>query len=152
MAATEDTLYALIDPLLTGMGYELVGIEYGGPAGKRLLRIYIDSPDGITLDDCETCSRQISAVLDVEDPIPGEYTLEISSPGLDRPIFKAPDFDRFAGEQIKIRLSAPWEGRRRFKGVLTGLGEEGVRIVEAQGGEVEIPLDLIEKARLILEP
>jgi len=152
MAATEDTLYALIDPLLGGMGYELVGIEYGGPPGKRLLRIYIDSPNGITLDDCETCSRQISAVLDVEDPIPGEFTLEISSPGLDRPIFKASDYDRFTGERIKIRLSTTWEGRRRFKGVLAGLHDEGVRVVEEPGGEVIIPLDLIEKARLILEP
>jgi len=133
------------------MGYELVGIEFRANPRNSLLRIYIDKPEGVSVDDCALVSHQVSGVLDVEDPIPGRYTLEVSSPGLDRPIFKASDYDRFAGERIRVRLQGLYEGRRRVLGVLRGLRGDSV-VIEENGVEIEVPLGQIEKANLELEP
>ncbi|MFP4147203.1 MAG: ribosome maturation factor RimP [Halorhodospira sp.] len=146
------TLHSLLEPTVTGLGYELVGVELVGSKGNRTLRVYIDTPAGIRLEDCEAVSHQLSGLLDVEDPIDGAYNLEVSSPGLDRPIFKAADYDRFSGERIQLRLLELYEGRRRVKGVLGGLEGEHVVVRDVDGYELRIPLELIDRARLDLEP
>ena len=126
-------LWALIEPVVTGMGYEVVDIEYRPHPKDGLLRVFIDQESGIQLEDCEAVSRQLSAMLDVEDPIPGQFNLEISSPGLDRPLRKAEDFERFAGEMVKIKLSMPTiEGQRNFTGKLLGLEDNEV-LLEVDG-------------------
>ena len=139
-------LVALIEPAVNALGCELVGVEY--VSGSALLRVYIDRPEGVTLDDCEAVSYQISGLLDVEDPIPGHYSLEVSSPGLDRLLFKAADFERFAGQQVRIRLGMPLDGRRKFKGVLHGLRGDDV-VIEEDGRQFRLPLERIEHARLV---
>jgi ribosome maturation factor RimP len=139
----------LIEPVVEAMGYELVGTEFVEQDGNRLLRVYIDKEGGITLDDCEKVSHQVSGLLDVEDPIPGQYSLEISSPGLDRPLFKERDFERFAGHKVKIKLDGLYQGRRRITGVLHGMSEGQVVVVEEQGEEHLVPLDRIKQARLV---
>jgi ribosome maturation factor RimP len=141
---------ALLEPGIRSMGYELVGIEYQGGSGGGLLRVYIDSEHGISADDCQKVSYQVSGVLDVEDPIPGHYTLEISSPGLDRLLFKAQDFERFAGQLVRVRMRMAVNGQRRFKGRLHGIADGMVRI-EQDGIEVDLPLEQIEQARLVPE-
>lgn len=142
-------LRALFEPAISALGCELVGVEYR-PSGKHsLLRIYIDRPDGVTVDDCSAVSYQISGLLDVEDPIPGQYTLEVSSPGLDRPLFQAQDFERFAGHEVKVRMRFPHEGQRNFRGLLQGLQEQMVVIEDQDGKRVSLPLDQVEQARLV---
>ncbi|MGB5259409.1 MAG: ribosome maturation factor RimP [Gammaproteobacteria bacterium] len=141
----------LLEPGIRSMGYELVGIEYqGGVKGGGLLRVYIDSERGITADDCQKVSYQVSGVLDVEDPIPGHYTLEVSSPGLDRLLFRADDFDRFAGHEVKLRMAFPVDGQRRFKGRLAGI-QEGMVVIEQDGEDISLPYEQIEQARLVPE-
>lgn len=149
MSRLQETLNGLLEPLIERMGYELVGLEFRGNPKNSLLRLFIDKPGGVMLDDCTRVSNQVSGVLDVEDPISGRYTLEVSSPGLDRPIFKSADYDRFAGERIKLRLQAPLHGRRRLSGVLRGLRGEDV-MVEEDGVEYLVPLSQIDKANLDL--
>ncbi len=131
------------------MGYELVGVEYltQGDAGG-LLRIYIDRDGGITVDDCARVSHQVSGILDVEDPIHGNYSLEVSSPGLDRPLFYKKDFALFADSEVTIKLRARIHGRRNFKGVLKGVEGDDVLVV-VDGETFSLPLDQIEKARLV---
>ncbi len=143
-------LESLIEPVTAGLGYELVGVEYIPQGRHSLVRVYIDRPDGISVDDCEKISRQVSALLDVEDPIRGQYVLEVSSPGLDRPLFSAQHFVRFAGHKSKIRLRSPLEGRRNFVGVLRGV-DEGMVVMEMEEREYRLPLDMIEKANLVPE-
>ena len=141
----------MLEPGITSMGYELVGVEFqtGGKSGG-LLRVYIDSEAGISAEDCQKVSYQVSGVLDVEDPIPGHYTLEISSPGLDRMLFRKQDFERFAGQLIKLRTAYPIEGQRKFKGRLLGLQGENV-VFEQDDMEICMPFDQIEQARLVPE-
>lgn len=141
----------LLEPGITSMGYELVGVEFQtGGSGGGLLRVYIDSEAGISAEDCQKVSYQVSGVLDVEDPIPGHYTLEISSPGLDRMLFRKQDFERFAGQLIKLRTAYPIEGQRKFKGRLLGLQGENV-VFEQDDMEISLPFDQIEQARLVPE-
>ena len=141
----------MLEPGITSMGYELVGVEFQtGGKGGGLLRVYIDSEAGITAEDCQKVSYQVSGVLDVEDPIPGHYTLEISSPGLDRLLFRKQDFERFAGQLIKLRTAYPLEGQRKFKGRLLGLQGENV-VFEQDDMEISLPFDQIEQARLVPE-
>ena len=141
----------LLEPGISSMGYELVGVEFqtGGPGGG-LLRVYIDSENGISADDCQKVSYQVSGILDVEDPIPGHYTLEISSPGLDRLLFRPQDFERFAGQLIKLRTAYPIEGQRKFKGRLVGMQGDNV-VFEQDDMEISLPFDQIEQARLVPE-
>jgi len=142
---------AMLEPGIRSLGYELVGVEYqSGGRGGGLLRVYIDSEDGITADDCERVSYQVSGVLDVEDPITGHYTLEVSSPGLDRLLFRPEDFERFAGQLVKLRTAYPVEGQRRFKGRLQGMQGRNVVIVQ-DDQEISLPYDQIEQARLVPE-
>jgi len=141
---------ALIEPIVVGMDYELVGVEYL-PQGKHsILRIYIDKPDGIDVDDCGDVSRQVSAMLDVEDPIKGEYSLEVSSPGLDRPLFTPAHFEQFVGCRANLRLKMPIDGQRKFIGVIKSQSGD-VMNLEADGKSVAIPFDLIDKANLVPE-
>ena len=142
-------LLALLEPPVQAMGYELVDLE-ARIGGNGLLRIYIDQDDGIDLADCERVSRQLSAFLDVEEPLPGSYALEVSSPGLDRPLRTAAHFERFAGQEAKIRLAVPLEGRRNFKGRLHGIDDEEV-VIEVDGKVWRLPLLDIATAHLVPE-
>jgi ribosome maturation factor RimP len=139
----------LLEPAVAAVGCELVGIEYLPNGKQSLLRVYIDKAEGVTVDDCTAVSYQVSGLLDVEDPVPGHYTLEVSSPGLDRPLFQARDFERFAGQEVKIRMRFPIEGQRNFRGLLQGLQEQQVVIEGQDGKRVNLPLDQVEQARLI---
>ena len=141
----------MLEPAVRSLGYELVGVEYrGGGKGGGLLRVYIDSEQGITVDDCQKVSYQVSGVLDVNDPIPGHYTLEVSSPGMDRPLFRPEDYRRFAGSLVKLRLAYPVDGRRKFTGRLRGL-DDGNVLLELEGAQVSLPLEQVEQARLVPE-
>lgn len=144
------TVEQLIEPVIVALGYEFVGVEYSPQGRQSLLRIYIDNPDGITVDDCERVSRQVSAVLDVEDPIQGQYRLEVSSPGLDRPLFTLEQFSRFVGKTVKLRLVAPKEGRRNFSGTLKQVDNESV-MIEQDGEDLALPFGQIDKAHLVPE-
>jgi ribosome maturation factor RimP len=140
----------MLEPGIRSMGYELVGVEYQGGTSNGLLRVYIDSEQGISADDCQKVSYLVSGVLDVKDPIKGHYTLEISSPGLDRLLFRPEDFERFAGQLARVRMSHPVDGQRRFKGHLRGLDGDKV-VIEQEGQEISLPFDDIEQARLVPE-
>ena len=145
-----ETLLRLLEPVIEALGYELVELEFHPQGRGGLLRVYLDREGGIGVDDCERASRQVSSVLDVEDPIPGAYTLEVSSPGLDRPLRKAEDYARFAGQRAKLELLLPRDGRRRFSGTLQGI-EGGEVQIEVDGVIYRLPLADIGKARLIPE-
>lgn len=148
MAVDPHSLGAMMRPLVESMGYELVGVEWrSGTRGT--VRVYIDTPRGITVDDCERVSRQLSALLDVEDPIPGNYSLEVSSPGLDRPLFGEDDYRRFEGAEVRVKLHRPWRGRRKFQGLMNGVSQDGITLSEADGTAWTLPFELIESARLV---
>lgn len=148
MSAKLKLLQELIEPSVTALGFELWGIEYLAQGAHSVLRIYIDSEDGITVDDCARVSHQVSGVLDVEEPISGHYNLEVSSPGLDRPLFTLEQFAAWAGHQVQIRLRVPFEGRRKFKGLLNGVeGDEVLLVVDKE--EYLLPIDLIDRANIV---
>jgi len=149
MASVQDRLQALLEPLVETMGYELVLLEFNPHKGSALVRLFIDAPAGVTLGDCEKVSREVEGVLDVEDPIPQNYRLEVSSPGLDRPLVKPAHYERFAGQVAKVQLIAPKAGRRKFQGVLKGLKDGQVVLATMDAGTVELKLDEIERARLV---
>ncbi len=143
-----ERLRALVEPAVARLGFEVVDIEF--ISGQKTLRIYIDGPAGIDVDDCARVSRQVSALFDVEDPIPGHYTLEISSPGLDRPLARPADFTRFTGSMVKIKTALPVDGRRNFQGRL--LGWDGERVsLEIDETRYDLAFENIEKARLVPE-
>lgn len=149
---TNAALEALIEPVVSALGYELVGIEHLSQGRRSLLRLYIDSEQGITLDDCERVSHQVSGVLDVEEPLRGDYTLEVSSPGLDRPLFKPEHYARFVGHRVRLRLHAPLNGRRNYSGVIEGVAGDDVLTLETDDdGRLELPLRDIDKANLVPE-
>jgi ribosome maturation factor RimP len=139
-----------VEELLDDFGYELVQIKYGGEAGGRTLSVLIDKEDGITADDCSDMSRRLSMLLDTLDPIPGSYTLIVSSPGLDRPITRDSDFDRFAGEKAAVRHRTDEGGRRTDTGLLCGVEDDSVEI-EVDGETLRIPLAEIEEAHLVYD-
>ncbi|HUK02097.1 MAG TPA: ribosome maturation factor RimP [Steroidobacteraceae bacterium] len=142
-----ERLIALIEPLLIQLGYELVELEYVPGRGRGALRVFIDQPQGIGLEDCERVSREVSALLDVEDPIPAAYALEVSSPGSDRVLRTRGHFERFVGERVLIELATPREGRRRYTGLLRSVSDEGVAL-EVDGQMQSMPFREIGKARL----
>src|SRR5690348_10494299 len=133
------------------MDYRLVRVALTG-ARRPTLQVMAERRDeaAMTVDDCAQISRSISALLDVADPIAGAYTLEVSSPGIDRPLVRPEDYDRFAGCPAKIELSAPLDGRKRFRGRLLGRTEEHVRLIIGEAGEVRLPLAAIVRAKLVL--
>ena len=145
---SRERLTKLLEPAIERLGYELTDLELklGGQDG--LVRIFIDKDDGIDIEDCEAVSRQVSAILDVEDPLPGQYTLEVSSPGLDRALTKPAHFARFMGEDVRVKLRFPLEGRRNFKGALKFSDKEKIEI-EVDGESYSLPLATIESARLV---
>ncbi len=143
-----DRLNELLEPIVADLGYELLCLELAGEGRNRCLRIYIDQPEGIGLEDCETVSHEVSAALDVDDPISGNYRLEVSSPGLDRPLTKESHFRQFTGQEARVQMQMPVEGRRRFKGRILGV-EDGRLRIEVDGNEVELAMDAIERARLV---
>ena len=140
-------LAGLLEPTVDRMGYELLHIEFGHQGKDRVLRIYIDAPGGIQVDDCEQVSRQISMVLDVEDPLSSAYLLEVSSPGLDRPLVKPSHFQQFIGNKAKIVTSTHILGRRRFTGKMVEAGEDAV-VLHVDGESYDLPYKDIESARL----
>ena len=141
-------MYEWIEPAVTGLGFELAGVEMGGGRARGLIRVYIDCDDGVTVDDCARVSHRVAGLLDVADPMPGEYDLEVSSPGLDRPLFFERDFIRFAGTGVRVTLRSPVAGRRRFAGTLGGY-DDGVVLVDEQGTEHRFAIGDIESARLV---
>ncbi len=147
---TSDELLELLEPSVERLGYELADLEVklGGKDG--VLRLFIDKPDGIDLDDCEKVSHAVSALLDVEDPLPGQYNLEVSSPGLDRTLKKVEHFQRFTGETVKIQMRFPIEGRKRFRGTLESSDEENI-VVLVDGQSHTLPIATIDTARLVPE-
>jgi ribosome maturation factor RimP len=146
--AVTDQVEQLIAPAVESLGYELVGVEYIQGGSDPILRIYIDAEQGIMIEDCERVSHQVSGVLDVEDPIRSAYLLEVSSPGFDRPLFKARDFERFSGSQAKIVMKLPVDGRRNFTGTLAGMDADEI-LIEVDGETYALPLIKLAKARLI---
>lgn len=148
LSAGREELIELLEPEVVALGYELSDLEIRLGGGRGQLRLFIDHADGVGLGDCEKVSRQVSAILDVEDPIPGDYNLEVSSPGLDRKLVKEEHFDRFTGENIRVKLRRPVEGKRKYRGIL--LGREGDEIViKGDEAEVRIPLVEVDVARVI---
>jgi ribosome maturation factor RimP len=140
----------VVEPVLQSQGFELVDLEYQRESRGWVLRIFMDREGGVTLDDCSGVSHEVGAVLEVKDVIPNAYVLEVSSPGLTRPLKKPEDFNRFRNQLVKIKLFQPLDGRRNFKGTLLGLEVETVRL-EADGQVFEIPLQSIAKANLEID-
>ena len=147
---TSDELQKLLEPAIERLGYELTDLEVRLSGQGGLVRLTIDKPDGIDLEDCEKVSHAMSALLDVEDPVPGNYNLEVSSPGLDRKLTKLEHFQRFEGETLKVTMRFPMEGRRRFRGKLLSSNEENI-VVEVDGESYSLPLTMIDSARLVPE-
>jgi len=149
MSSRLDKLHELLAPVVQALGYQCWGIEFLAQGRHSLLRVYIDQENGIAVEDCEAVSRQISAVLDVEDPISGEYNLEVSSPGMDRPLFNAAQFAAYVGSEVKIRLTAPLDGRRNLQGVITAANDEEVQVTGVEGQNWHLPLVSIDKANVV---
>lgn len=144
----DDRLKALIEPVVNAFGCELWGLEFSAAGRNGLLRVYIDKEGGVAIEDCERVSRQLGGLLDVENPIPGEYTLEVSSPGMDRPLYEPEQFRRFTGAEISVRLRAAFDGRRKFQGILVGV-EDGEIVLLSGEHEYLFPLADIERANLL---
>jgi ribosome maturation factor RimP len=141
-------LEKLLQPLVEDLGYEFVGLEYSSSPRHAVLRVYIDHEDGVDIDDCSRVSHEVAALLDVEDPISGQYNLEISSPGLDRPLFTREQYRRFTGEEVQVTLYAPEAGRRKFKGRIIRV-EGDCLVLEQDGAEVALNFNNIARARLV---
>jgi ribosome maturation factor RimP len=140
----------MLEPAVERLGYELIDLELRFSGRQGALRLFIDRPEGVGLDDCEKVSRAVSALLDVEDPIPGHYDLEVSSPGLDRKLTKLAHFQRFTGETLKVQMRFPIEGRRRFRGRLLSADDKNI-VLEVDGTQHRLPLATIDSARLVPE-
>jgi ribosome maturation factor RimP len=138
----------LFEPTIEALQLELWGVEHIQQGKYSLLRIYIDADQGITADDCANVSRQLGALLDVEDPIAGEYTLEVSSPGLDRPLFTAKQFEQFVGSEVSLRMRSAIEGRRKFQGSIVKLDGDNI-FLHVDGEDYELPHADIDKANIV---
>ena len=146
-----ERLDEIVTRVAASEGLELVEVEYRGSPNNRILRIFIDKPGGVTLADCENVSHQVGAIIDVEDVISERYTLEVSSPGLDRKLLKPQDYERFAGKKARVKLRHPIEGRSNFTGRLAGL-DQGEALLDVEGGNrLRFPLDEVALARLVIE-
>lgn len=148
MSKFDEKLTEMLTPPVEALGFELLGIEFVRAGKHSTLRVYIDSPNGITVDDCADVSHQVSAVLDVEDPISTEYNLEISSPGLDRPLFKEQHYQAVIGEIVSVRLRVPQGNRRNFKGEVVSV-ENGTLLINVDGEEFGLVIGNIEKGNLV---
>jgi ribosome maturation factor RimP len=148
MAGRDERIRNIVEPVLTALGLTLWGIEYLGQGRHTLLRIFIDKEGGINIEDCAEASRQISSILDVEDPISSEYTLEVSSPGLDRTLFTLEQLAAYAGSQVKLRLRENFEGRRNFNGLIKAVVDDQLVLVAGED-ELVFPFELVDKASLV---
>jgi ribosome maturation factor RimP len=145
---TGDELAKLLEPAVERLGYELSDLEVKLGGKNGVVRVFIDKADGIGLDDCEAVSRAVSALLDVEDPLPGHYNLEVSSPGMDRKLTKMAHFKRFMGKTVKVQMRLPIEGRKRFRGRLLSTDDENI-VIDVDGESHTLPLATIDTARLV---
>jgi len=160
MRRDQTHLWELFEPVVSGLGFDLIEIEHFPNPKHGVLRLYIDTPEGtvgedgkpkgVVVNDCSAVSRQISALIDVEDPVRGQFNLEVSSPGLDRPLRRLQDFQRFIGALVKIKTVMPMEGQRNFKGRLLAATEE-VLVLETDKEELSVPMNAVEKARIVPE-
>jgi ribosome maturation factor RimP len=160
MRRDQTHLWELFEPVVSGLGFDLIEIEHFPNPKHGVLRLYIDTPEGtvdedgkpkgVVVNDCSAVSRQISALIDVEDPVRGQFNLEVSSPGLDRPLRRLQDFQRFIGALVKIKTVMPMEGQRNFKGRLLAATEE-VLVLETDTEELSVPMNAVEKARIVPE-
>ncbi|MBC8493589.1 MAG: ribosome maturation factor RimP [Candidatus Thioglobus sp.] len=152
MAKITEKITELVNPTLEDMGYELVGIEYIASGKHSILRVFIDTENGIGIEDCEKVSHQLSAIFDVEDPIAGQYNLEVSSPGVERPLFHIGHYQRFLGFDINLRMVRPIDGQRKFKGSIGSVSELNNTIeLVTELGPVTLDIDMIEKANLVAD-
>lgn len=148
MAKFEQKLTEMLRPAVAETGKELLGVEFISAGNNSVLRLFIDHENGIDVDDCAEVSRQVGAILDVEDPISSEYSLEVSSPGVDRPLFELLHFQQVIGETVNVKLSMPLDGRRKFKGLLSAI-ENDTLIVEVDGIDYELVINNVDKANLV---
>jgi len=149
LSAKLKQLEDILRPVVEGLGYEFWGIEFRSHGHHSKLRVFIDDAEnGIAIDDCEKVSRQVSGVMDVEDPIQTEYTLEVSSPGMDRPLFRLEQYEAFIGHKVQIKLRMAFEGRRKFQGLIKGVEGDDV-VVVVDDHEYLLPFDSIEKANIV---
>jgi ribosome maturation factor RimP len=143
-------LRSLIEPVVTGMGFELWGVEYLTQGRYSVLKIFIDSENGIDVDDCASVSRQVGSLLDVEEPLRGQYTLEVSSPGMDRRLFTFEQFDLMKGFQVKLKLNKPFDGKKRFTGLLVGTEDKEI-VLRVGEEETLFPYEMIDRANVVPE-
>ena len=143
-------LRSLIEPVVTGMGFELWGVEYLTQGRYSVLKIFIDSENGIDVDDCASVSRQVGSLLDVEEPLRGQYTLEVSSPGMDRRLFTFEQFDLMKGFQVKLKLNKPFDGKKRFTGLLVGTEDKEV-VLRVGEEETLFPYEMVDRANVVPE-
>jgi ribosome maturation factor RimP len=149
-SSVEDRVQAIAERVAIDHGLELVHTEVAGPDNKPIVRIFIDKPNGVTHQDCSEVSLHVGTVLDVEDFIHASYTLEVSSPGLERGLYKRQDYERFAGSLARLRTRTPVNGQRNFRGQLLGIDGEEVMFEDRTSGRVKVPLDSVAKANLEL--
>lgn len=152
MSSKSSQLQELLEPSVTALGLELWGVEYASQGRHSTLRVYIENTDreaGISVDDCARVSHQVSGILDVEDPIAGEYRLEVSSPGMERPLYTLEQFAQYVGHPMKIRLRMAFEGRRKFEGVFKGIENDDELVLEVEGEEYLLPFEWLDKANLV---
>ncbi len=148
MNRTEKQIEELLRTIVEGLGCEIWGVEYLSQGSHSKLRLYIDSADGVSIDDCEKVSRQVSDVLDVENLFTKGYTLEVSSPGMDRILFNAQQYESNVGAMVDVRLNFPFEGKKRVVGLLAGV-ENAEAIIQVDGEEYVLPLDNVQRARIV---
>ena len=148
MKSSVNKVAQLVSPTVEALGLQLWGIEHTSQGKYSVLRIFIERDTGVTINDCAQVSRQVSAILDVEDPIAGEYTLEVSSPGTDRLLFTVEQFQQYCGEEVDIKMRSAIDGRRKFKGMLRNVVNRVVQI-EVEGSSFELPHEEIEKANIV---
>lgn len=151
MGPMQQKLVAMFSPAISGLGYELWGVEYISQGKNSVLRLYIDSENGITVEDCRQVSHQVSGILDVEDPIKGQYSLEVSSPGLDRPLFTADHYARNLGAKVKVRLRQAVLGRRNFTAVIDSVKDDEICLVDETDEAIVVHVSDIDKANLVAE-
>jgi ribosome maturation factor RimP len=146
----KDSITELLRPSIEDMGCRLWGVEFLSQGRHGLLRVFIDREGGVSVEDCERVSRQVGVLLDVEDPVQGPYTLEVSSPGMDRRLFEAAQYEEYKGAKVKIRLRTNFEGRRNFTGRLAGI-EDGDVILQLDEDQIVLPLESVERANVVPE-
>jgi ribosome maturation factor RimP len=145
-----ESLLRLLEPIIERLGYELIDLEFVPHGHESVLRVFIDGAAGIGHEDCAAVSTAVSAALDENDPIPGHYNLEVSSPGFDRVLRKRAHYERYVGSRVRVQLGSPLDGRRRFTGTLVAVGDEGVT-VDVDRQPFRLPFSLIQRTRLVPE-